>query len=125
MSLSQRAKGCILILGAEGMLGRDLTNLFRRVAEDDAAWRVVAWDIGELDIRDEARVLAELGALKPGIVINAAACTDVDGCESDVEPALAVNTEGPGHIARACSDIGATLVHFGTDFIFDGSAEQP
>jgi dTDP-4-dehydrorhamnose reductase len=58
-------------------------------------------------------------------VINAAAYTDVDGCESDAGLAHAVNAEGPRNLAAACRDVGAKLVHFSTDFVFDGTLVRP
>ena len=59
------------------------------------------------------------------IVINCAAYTDVDGAESDEETALAVNGTGTGHLARRCAQIGATLVHFSTDYVFSGVSNEP
>ncbi|MDQ1275369.1 MAG: dTDP-4-dehydrorhamnose reductase, partial [Euryarchaeota archaeon] len=78
----------------------------------------------ELDITNREQVLKSIQGIKPDVVINAAAYTDVDGCEDNRELALQVNGYGPGHIAEACNKTGATLVHFSTDYVFDGSRNE-
>jgi dTDP-4-dehydrorhamnose reductase/glucose-1-phosphate thymidylyltransferase short form len=101
-----------LILGAGGMLGRDLAAVFpgaRLCGHKD------------LDITDGAAVKAYILEMKPDLVINAAAYTNVDGCEDDPETAFAVNGDAPGYIAAACREVGAVLVHYSTDYVFDGS----
>ena len=105
----------ILILGANGMLGRDLAAAF-----PDA--RLCGHK--DLDITDEAAVKAYILAMKPDLVINAAAYTNVDGCEDDRETAFAVNGDAPGYIAAACREVGAVLVHYSTDYVFDGSKTE-
>lgn len=125
MSIPDWASRGVLVLGAHGMLGRDLVDVFRKRLSDPAGRRVVGWGLAELDIRDRGAVLEAVRGLKPSVVINAAAYTDVDGCETNTEEAMAVNGDGPGHIAEACAEIGAALAHFGTDFIFDGKADRP
>lgn len=83
---------------------------------------VVALGSGELDITDENAVASEL-AKGYDIVINAAAYTNVDGCESNTEDADAVNHLGPAHLARACEEHGAKLVQVSTDYVFPGNEE--
>ncbi len=105
----------VLILGAGGMLGRDLATVFpgaRLCGHKD------------LDITDEAAVKAYILAAKPDLVINAAAYTNVDGCEDEPETAFAVNGDAPGYIAAACREAGARLVHYSTDYVFDGSKTE-
>lgn len=104
-----------LIIGASGMLGSDLCKVF-----PDA----VKLTHRELDITNRDQVLESIQRIKPDSVINAAAYTDVDGCEDDQELAIQVNGYGPGHIAEACSIFGAKLIHFSTDYIFDGSKRE-
>ena len=104
----------VLILGASGMLGHDLQKVY-----PSAVCRG-----HELDITDEAATSSFLLDLRPTLVINAAAFTNVDGCEDQQELAFAVNGEGPGYLAAACHEVGATLVHYSTDYVFDGSQES-
>lgn len=107
----------ILVVGANGMLGRDLMALLGSRAE--------GIDIDDIDITKMESVLTVVGAMKPEIVINCAAYTDVDGCENNVETAMAVNAEGVAHLAFACREIGALLVQISTDYIFDGGKGTP
>ena len=102
-----------LILGANGMLGYDLQKIF-----PDAVARG-----RDLDITDEALVSTSIQELNPDLVINVAAYTDVDGCEDNPEIAFRVNGKALEYIAKACSKTEATLVHYSTDYIFDGSKE--
>ena len=109
----------ILVLGHKGMLGSDL--MLRLAAAHD----VTGIDIGDFDITagdDCARVIAEWS---PEVVINAAAYTNVDGCEADRERCFAVNAGGVKNIAQACRGRGIRIVHFSTDYIFDGRKETP
>jgi dTDP-4-dehydrorhamnose reductase len=66
-----------------------------------------------------------IGELRPSLVINAAAYTDVDGCETHESDALAVNATGPANLAEACGQCGARLVHVSTDYVFDGIKGTP
>jgi dTDP-4-dehydrorhamnose reductase len=118
-------EGPILVLGAEGMLGRDLAPALRTRLDDLRGELVIAWDRPQLDIRDCDAVLRSIRELRPSLVVNAAAFTNVDGCEREVEQATAVNAHAPGHIAAACHQVGAKMVHFSTDFIFDGRSTRP
>ncbi len=104
-----------LIIGASGMLGFDLCKVFTTS---------VKLTHKELDIINRDQVLGSIQRIKPNLVINAAAYTDVEGCETNQELALQVNAYGPGYIAEACNKIGATLVHFSTDYVFDGSDNE-
>ncbi len=107
----------ILVVGAKGMLGQDLMALL-----GDRGHGI---DIGEIDITSPESVLKVIGELKPEVVINCAAYTDVDGCENNIETAMAVNGEGVGYLAMACRDMGSLLVHLSTDYIFDGGKGTP
>jgi len=109
----------ILVIGCAGMLGHDLMDVL------PGRWQVAGADIDEVDITDPERTELFIAARKPSAVINAAARTDVDGCESDLEGAFAVNARGAGNIARACRSIGARMVHVSTDYVFDGLARKP
>lgn len=107
----------VLVVGSKGMLGQDLMALY-----GDAARGV---DIDEIDITDLASVQRVLLTLKPKVVINAAAYTDVDGCQTNTELAMQVNGEGVGHLAMTSKEIGAKLVQVSTDYIFDGTKGAP
>lgn len=109
----------ILILGHKGMLGSDL---MLRLAAGHA---VEGRDVDAFDITKEAdcgRVIAETC---PDAVINATGYTNVDGCETDRDRCFAVNALGVKNLALACRDRRATLVHFSTDYVFDGRKTTP
>ncbi len=125
MSGPDWAVGGALVLGARGMLGRELVRALKQHLSEMGGSRVVGWGRPQLDICDRDAVLTAIGELKPSIVLNAAAYTGVDACETNAEQATAVNAEGPGHVAAACRTVGAVLVQFGTDFIFDGVQDRP
>jgi dTDP-4-dehydrorhamnose reductase len=107
----------LLVVGAQGMLAHDV----RRAAER-AGHELVLCDLPELDITDEAAVSAFLEREQPEATINCAAWTDVDGAESNVEGARAVNAQGAGNLARAAALIDTPLLHISTDYVFDGKA---
>jgi dTDP-4-dehydrorhamnose reductase len=102
----------VMIFGASGMLGHALREVF------PGACLLGHHDV---EITDAAAVKKVILQEKPFAVINAAAYTDVDGCEDDEQHADAVNGLAPGYIAAACSKTGAILVHYSTDYIFDGT----
>jgi dTDP-4-dehydrorhamnose reductase len=106
----------VLLIGARGMLGRDLQPALSIRHE------VIGRDIHDLDITDSGRVAEEIGNLRPDVVINLAAFTDVDGCESQRERAFSVNAHGAGNVARASAATGAKLLHLSTDYVFDGTS---
>jgi dTDP-4-dehydrorhamnose reductase len=103
----------ILILGAGGMLGTDLCSVF-----PDA----LKFTHNDIDIT--AQVIDVIKRIDPDVVINAAAYTDVDGCEDNVDHAFRVNAEALTHIAGACCDAGAKLIHYSTDYVFDGTKSE-
>jgi dTDP-4-dehydrorhamnose reductase len=107
----------ILIVGAKGMLGQDLM----RVLPGD----VRGVDIDEIDITSLESVRRVLLTLKPRVVVNSAAYTDVDGCETNVELAMRVNGEGVGNLAAVTRELGALLVQVSTDYVFDGTKGIP
>ncbi|MGB5219191.1 MAG: dTDP-4-dehydrorhamnose reductase [Smithella sp.] len=109
----------ILLLGHKGMLGSDLLTKLSREHE------VVGMDKEEIDIvsADECRNAIREAA--PDIVINAAAYTNVDGCETDREGCFAVNAEAVKNITEACRGKKIRIIHFSTDYVFDGTAREP
>ena len=106
-----------LVTGAGGQLGCDLLA----VLGDDA----VGLDRATLDITDPDAVRDAVRAHRPDRVINAAAMTAVDTCETEVERAFAVNGAAVGRLAEACADVGAHLVTISTDYVFDGTKQGP
>jgi dTDP-4-dehydrorhamnose reductase len=107
----------ILVVGSKGMLGRDLVTLLGE--------RGRGVDLPDIDITDMVSVQQVLTALKPTVVVNCAAYTDVDGCETDTETAMQVNGEGVAFLALVTRDIGSKLVQISTDYVFDGSKGSP
>ncbi len=108
----------IAVTGAGGLLGR-ATNTHCASQGDE----VHAFDHGALDITDAAAVKRQLSDLKPDVVFNCAAWTDVDGCESDPNRADRANALGPQLLASTCRDIDALLITVSTDYVFDGTKE--
>jgi len=115
-------KRTLLVIGAKGMLGRDLVGVLHSSFPDD---EVVGWDIEEIDIQKEGESVFKIGKLRPNIVIHVAAYTDVDGCERDEEKAFAVNAEGTKHVALAALRCRAKLIYLSTDYVFDGIRREP
>jgi dTDP-4-dehydrorhamnose reductase len=109
----------ILLLGHKGMLGSDLAVQFRYRHE------VIGMDMGDIDITREDECQKAIRETKPQIVLNAAGFTNVDGCETAKEECFAVNAEAVKNIAHACRGKNITIVHFSTDYVFDGTGNRP
>jgi dTDP-4-dehydrorhamnose reductase len=107
----------ILVVGSNGMLGRDMMALIGTAAR--------GVDVDEIDITSLESTDRIIKTLKPDVVINCAAYTDVDGCETNIETAMQVNGEGVAYLAMASREIGARLVHISTDYVFDGGKGSP
>ena len=105
----------ILITGTNGLVGRALVAHCSASGDD-----VVAYDHQGLDIVDPRAVESAMVAHRPDAVINCAAWTDVDGCESNPEKARHANALGPENLARAAREVGAVLITISTDYVFDG-----
>jgi len=112
----------ILVIGAKGMLGRDLLPLLQA---SFIGREVIGWDIEEIDIREEKSTRSKIETLNPETVINIAAYTDVDGCEKNRDAAFQVNAEGMKHIVLGAKGCGAKVVYLSTDYIFDGRKKEP
>ncbi|MEZ5295434.1 MAG: NAD(P)-dependent oxidoreductase [Ilumatobacteraceae bacterium] len=110
----------ILVTGAAGQLGHDLVAACRREGDD-----VVAADRATLDIGDRDQVAAVVGAAMPDVVVNCAAWTAVDACESDPERAQRVNGDAVAWLRQSCDHVGAHLVQISTDYVFDGTLDRP
>ncbi len=80
---------------------------------------------GELDITDGRAVLAEISSFRPDVIVNAAGYTDVDGAEDEIGRAIEVNATALTDVGRAARVVGAVVVHFGSDYVFDGGSQRP
>lgn len=111
-------KGNILLIGADGQLGSDLQKVFDRK-------HLIPLTISDLDITKQDQTGKVLKRYLPSVVINTAAYNRVDDCEKDDAPAYLVNAAGVKNLALVCREIGATLVHYSTDYVFDGEKGSP
>jgi dTDP-4-dehydrorhamnose reductase len=109
-----------LVIGSKGMLGADLVACLA-----DLGKCVVGLDVEEIDIRRRESVRDAVARYAPGTIINVAAVTDVDGCETRQEEAFSVNARGPANLAEALSETGGRLLHLSTDYVFDGRKDTP
>jgi dTDP-4-dehydrorhamnose reductase len=109
----------ILVTASNGQLGIDVVDFYSKTCE------IAAYKDVELDITDEKKVTDVVLAEKPDVIINTAAITNVDGCETTAKAlAYRVNRDGAGVMARAAKLCDARLVHISTDYVFDGSAHK-
>jgi dTDP-4-dehydrorhamnose reductase len=109
----------ILVTGAAGQVGFELARLL--AAHGD----VVAADRAKLDLGDADAVVGAVRGAKPGLVVNAGAYTAVDLAEKEAERAAAINARAPGILAEEAKRIGAALIHYSTDYVFDGTRTTP
>lgn len=109
----------ILVTGARGQIGYELTRLLPEHG------RVTALDREQLDLANADAIRSTIRSVRPRIVVNAAAYTAVDRAEQERELAYAVNAHAPGIIAEEVKRLDAILVHFSTDYVFDGHASRP
>ena len=106
----------VIILGAKGQLGRELAARYHQRAH------VLPLDLPALDIGDPVQVREAFDNFPPDLVVNAAAFTDVDGAEASREAAFRVNVTGAFNAAAEAERVGARLVYYSTDFVFDGQS---
>lgn len=113
----------VLVLGSNGMLGQELSRVFGAAKK----YEVGGWDKEEIDLTDFASAERKIKEYAPKIILNAVAYNAVDQCEEDDEEytkALALNAEAPEFLARLAKNIDAILVHYSTDYVFDGKNTQ-
>jgi dTDP-4-dehydrorhamnose reductase len=108
----------VLVTGAGGLVGRAVAEHCSASGDE-----VVLYGHTDLDITDREKVFLKLLDQRPDVVLNCAAWTNVDACESDPEKAYAVNATGPENLASACKEIGAVFVTISTDYVFDGQKD--
>ena len=107
----------VLVVGAKGMLGSELLSVFQKHTD---GYEVSGLDLPEVDITKPDSCRTAVVDLHPDVVINAAAFVRVDDCETQHEAAFGVNAEGAGNLAKAAAASGAFLIHYSTDYIFNG-----
>jgi len=109
-----------VVFGAAGQLGVELVRGLRA-----RSYSVMAWDRAQVDITDAAAVENAVAPCEPEIVLNAAAYNQVDVAEKEPQAAFLVNGLAVRNLALACRQVDARLVHFSTDYVFDGQARHP
>ncbi|MFB6225546.1 MAG: NAD(P)-dependent oxidoreductase, partial [Candidatus Paceibacteria bacterium] len=105
----------ILVLGSHGMLGNEFMDILQH-----QSYEIHGVDKEDLDVRRAEKVRNYIQNQAPDVVINTTGYTDVDGAEQNTEEAYALNAYAPKYIAEASRDVDATLIHFSTDFVFNG-----
>jgi len=109
----------ILLLGASGQLGTELNRQLPLIAE------IKAYTRSELDITDTQAVIETISSFKPNVIVNAAAYTAVDNAEEEKSLAYAINSDAVAVLAQQAAKQGAWLIHYSTDYIFDGEKTAP
>ena len=122
----------ILITGSNGQLGNELQKIVSTgkaeigaVSEEIKNAEVFAMDVDILDITNLEQVKKVLNEVKPDVVINCAAATNVDGCEANQDLAFKINSLGPRNLAMVAEELGAKIVQVSTDYVFSGVGEAP
>jgi dTDP-4-dehydrorhamnose reductase len=110
----------VLVTGAGGQLGLDVVRTWAEAGDD-----VVAVQHSVLDVTDRSQVRRVVADVHPDVVVNCAAWTAVDACETDPDRADAANARAVAHLAEACGAAGARLVQISTDYVFDGTLDRP
>jgi dTDP-4-dehydrorhamnose reductase len=115
----------ILLLGKTGQVGGALTPLLRQLAGSNADEAVVTLGRADVDLSDAAALAQAVQRVQPSLIVNAAAHTAVDRAETEPDIAFAINAVAPGVLAEQAAKLNALLVHYSTDYVFDGSQRTP
>lgn len=110
----------LLITGCNGQLGRAINKQYA-----NTNYELVNTDVAELDITNVDAVVSMMKEVKPYAIINCAAHTGVDACETDQDNAYRINAIGPRNLSIAATEVGAKMVHISTDYVFEGNATKP
>jgi dTDP-4-dehydrorhamnose reductase len=108
----------LLLTGRTGQVGWELERLLSPLGE------LFAFDRPGLDLADGHAITSRMREVRPNVVVNAAAYTAVDGAESERDLVMKINASAPGILAEECKSLGALLVHYSTDYVFDGTKKQ-
>ena len=111
----------IFVTGCNGQLGRAVNLQY----QNDTNVTFVNTDVADLDITKVDDVMKAVKAEKPDVIVNCAAHTAVDACETDLDNAYRINAIGPRNLSLAANEVGAKLVHISTDYVFDGKGTRP
>ena len=122
----------IIVTGAKGQLGSQIINILRNgtselgpISKEYESAELIGIDIEDLDISNIKFVTEYMDNLRPDIVINPAAYTNVDGCETNSELAFKANSIGARNLAIACEKVGSKLIQISTDYVFQGDGTVP
>lgn len=122
----------VLITGAKGQLGKQITNILRneqseigKLPKEYENVEIIGVDVDVLDITDINAVRSYLTDVKPEIIINCAAYTNVDACESNEDLAFKINALGPRNLAIISNEVNAKMIHVSTDYVFSGEGTVP
>jgi len=115
----------VLITGCQGQLGKELCRQIDELNRVQPQFQVVATDLDTLDITDAQQVEKIVTIEKPEVIVNTAAYTKVDACETDEQTAFRVNALGARNLAVAAYNIGAKILRVSTDYVFDGTGRTP
>ncbi len=106
----------VLVTGSEGQLGKEILRQF-----DNNCYDISAVDLKDLNITNLDEVVSMVRRVRPDIIINCAAYTNVDSCETDFDNAFAVNAIGPKNLSIASKEVNSKIIHISTDYVFDGT----
>ncbi|TCG09479.1 dTDP-4-dehydrorhamnose reductase [Paraburkholderia steynii] len=117
--MRNRTKPTVLVTGTTGQIGFELLRALQGVGT------IVGADRNRLDLNDFDQIRDVVRAIRPSLIVNPAAYTAVDQAEDDIDAAMRANAEAPGVLAEQARAVGAALIHYSTDYVFDGSKEDP
>jgi dTDP-4-dehydrorhamnose reductase len=117
--------GRVALIGSNGQLGSDIARLWPSSALAARGEELVGLTHADLEVSDQGQIHSVLTGIGPSLVINTAAYHRVDDCETQVMEAFRINALGVRFLAETCRNIGATLMHFSTDYVFDGRRTSP
>jgi dTDP-4-dehydrorhamnose reductase len=119
------SRGRVALIGGNGQLGSDINRIWADSKLGRSGMELISLTHAEFEVTDKERVRSVLSGIQPSLVINTAAFHRVDDCEKQAEEAFAVNGVAVKYLAEVCGELGATLMHFSTDYVFSGRTKKP